>query len=288
MSSSDQAALGTVGGASMSTGAGSAAGGGPTSHWHQPRLLPAPHPGLVGRSAAEIGQNVGQAERWASGAAGSLLAVLGLQRRDLPGLLIAGVGGALLYRCATGHCPAYQSLGIDTAEQGGTWTAGVHVEESFLVNKSPEALYAYWRQLENLPNILSHLQSVEVIDERRSHWVAKAPSLIGGQVAWDAEIVQDEPNERIAWRSLPDGDVQHHGSVQFLSAPGNRGTAVRVQLDYLPPGGQIGRWAAKLFGEEPAQQIHDDLRNFKRVMEIGEVLTVEGQPRGNCSGSGRR
>lgn len=237
-------------------------------------------------------QNVGRGERIVSTAAGSILALLGLGRRDLTGALIAGVGGALVYRGATGHCPVYERAGVNTAAD--TYPAvtnrlyrkpadqGVHITEVFLINKSPEDLYAYWRNFENFPRFMSHLKAVQQCDDRRSHWVAKAPALIGGEVEWDAEITADEPNNRIAWRTVEGSDVAHSGSVRFVRALGDRGTAVRVELDYQPPAGKVGRWIAKLFGEEPEQQIREDLRNFKRLMEIGEVISTEGQPRGTC------
>jgi uncharacterized membrane protein len=230
--------------------------------------------------------NVGRAERIASLAAGSLLALVGLRRRDPVGLVIGGVGGGLLYRGATGHCHTYQVLGIDTT--AGEAVAGIHVSQSFLVDKPPEELYAYWRNFENLPQIMSHLQSVQVMQDGRSHWVASAPAIVGGKVEWDAEITADEPYSRIEWQSLPGSIVGHRGSVQFKHAPGDRGTAVRVVMDYSPPAGRLGHWAAKLFGEAPDQKIREDLRNFKRVMEIGEALTIEGQPRGSCIGWGLR
>lgn len=252
---------------------------------------PAPRQELsAGRPAAD-GTNVSDRERLASGAAGAALAFIGLGRRDLPGLLMAAVGGALVYRGASGHCQVYESMGIDTAHEAGGYRSSsgtrVDVTQSFLINKPPEELYAFWRNFENLPQIMTHLKSVRVIDQQRSHWVAKAPRLAGGEVAWDAEITEDQPNERIAWRSLPGADVDHEGSVQFKSAPGDRGTSVRVQMKYHPPGGEIGRWAAKLFGEEPEQQVRDDLRNFKRMMEVGELLTTTGQSHGSCLGRGQ-
>jgi uncharacterized membrane protein len=227
---------------------------------------------------------------------GSVLAMLGLGRRDLTGLIIAGVGGALAYRGATGHCAVYESLGIDSAHHEDGKAARrkpqdkseSEVSACYLINKSPESLYSFWRDFENLPQFMTHLESVQKLDERKSHWVAKAPAIYGGKVEWDAEIVEEEPNSRIAWRSLPGGDVEHHGSITFAPALGDRGTKVRVEMFYRPPAGQLGRWVAKLFGEEPEQQIRDDLRRFKRLMEVGEILTIEGQPRGTCLGHGKR
>jgi uncharacterized membrane protein len=232
--------------------------------------------------------NVGAIERKVSLAAGSILALLGITRRDLPGLLIAGVGGGLLYRGATGHCHTYEALGIDTADEEDKQqeAQGFHVVHSCLIGKSPEELYQRWRKLENLPGIMSHLVSVEETGDRRSHWIATAPAIAGGKVEWDAEILEDVPNERIAWRSLPGSYLNNRGSVEFLKMPGDRGTAVRIELDYRPPAGMIGKWIAKLFGEAPDQQICEDLRTFKRTMEVGEAITTEGQPHGSCMGLG--
>jgi uncharacterized membrane protein len=245
-------------------------------------------------------QNVSGEERLVSVAAGSILALLGIARCDVTGWVVAGVGAALVYRGATGHCSMYESLGINTAHERPqriigaqpqsrrSEKHGVHVAVSLLIDRSPEELYAYWRNFANLPTIMTHLESVEVLGGNRSHWVAKAPSIVGGKVEWDAEITADEPNSRIAWRSLPGADVENDGSVQFKRALGDRGTAVRVVVDYVPPAGRVGKWVAKLFGEEPEQQIWYDLRNFKHVMETGEIPTTVGQPRGTCAGRGIR
>jgi uncharacterized membrane protein len=232
-------------------------------------------------------QNVGNGERALSVVAGTILGLLGLDRRGATGFLIAGAGGALALRGITGRSPVYRALGVDTTRANARrYTreadAGVHVVTSYLINESPEALYSFWRNFENLPRFMSHLESVRRIDEHRSHWIAKAPAIYGGTVEWDAEITAETPNARIAWCSLPGGDVQHRGSIEFERALGDRGTKIRVDLRYHSPAGKLGRWIAKIFGEEPDQQIHDDLRNFKRLMEVGEILTTAGQPHGTC------
>jgi uncharacterized membrane protein len=228
--------------------------------------------------------NVGQNERIASLAAGSIAVALGAARRDWLGLLIAGVGGGLIYRGATGRCHTYAALGVNTNQPDTK--QGIHVAHSMLINKPVEELYNHWRNFENLPQIMTHLESVRVMEDGRSHWVATAPAIVGGKVEWDAEIIAEQPYSRIAWRSLPDSTVQHSGSVQFVKAPGDRGTMVRVVMDYLPPAGRLGHWVAKMFGEAPDQQIREDLRNFKRKMEIGEIISISGQPRGSCGGWG--
>jgi uncharacterized membrane protein len=239
------------------------------------------------------GQNVSDTERVVSVSAGAILVAQGLASRDLVGLLIAGVGGALVYRGATGRCAVYATAGVNTSDgsdragQAGQ-DYGTRISQSLLIDKSPDELYAYWHNFENLPNIMRHLKSVRVLDNGRSHWVAKAPLIAGGEVEWDAEVTADEPNSRIAWRALPGSDVEHRGSIRFARAAGDRGTKVKVVLEYYPPAGQVGPWVAKLFGEEPEQQIRDDLRNFKRIMEIGEIPTIIGQPHGTCTGKGKR
>ncbi len=150
---------------------------------------------------------------------------------------------------------------------------GIKVEKSIVIHRSPAELYRFWRNFNNLPRIMNHLESVTVYDSRRSHWVAKAP--IGSTVKWDAEIIKDKKDELISWRSLEKADVTNTGSVHFIVTPDGRGTEVRVQLQYDPPGGKLGAAVAKLFGEEPSQQIADDLQRFKEVMETGEFLKSE-------------
>ncbi len=152
------------------------------------------------------------------------------------------------------------------------------VTKTTTINSSPEELYRFWRDFENLPRFMRHLESVRVTEPGRSHWKAKAPA--GTTVEWDAEITEDRPNELIAWRSLEGADVENSGSVRFTPATGGRGTVVTVNVEYDPPGGKVGSLVAKLFGEEPEQQVQDDLRAFKQVIETGEVVLSEATIRG--------
>jgi uncharacterized membrane protein len=147
---------------------------------------------------------------------------------------------------------------------------GVHVVEAITINRPPAEVYAFWHNFENLPRFMEHLESVDLLDDRRSRWKAKAPA--GASVEWEAEIIEDSPNKLIAWRSLPESDVPNSGYVRFRDAPGNRGTEVIVELKYQPPGGWLAVFIAKLFGEEPHQQVKGDLRRLKQVLEIGEVI----------------
>jgi uncharacterized membrane protein len=244
-------------------------------------------------NATQPKTNVNDNERLISGGVGAALALLGVSRRSIPGLILAGIGGGLMYRAATGHCGVYEALGIDTNESRTNgappeayYNRAIHFTHTFSINRSPEELYFYWRKLENLPNILSYLESVTVIDERRSHWVAKGP--LDTIWHWDAEIINDEPNRLIAWRSLGNADVDNAGSVQFIEGPEGRGTEVKVTIDYIPTGGRFGQIIAKVLGRDPSAEVREGLRDFKRVMETGEKPTTEGQPRGTCTGQGQR
>jgi len=151
---------------------------------------------------------------------------------------------------------------------------GVQVERVTTVSRPIEEVYQFWKNFENFPRFMRHLESVQVTGDRRSRWCATGPA--GMRVEWDAETIRDDENEWIAWRSLEGSDVQNSGSVRFTPAPGARGTEVRVQLQYAPPGGAFGRSVAWLFGEEPDQQVHEDLHRFKQLMETGEIPLSEG------------
>ena len=226
--------------------------------------------------------NVSDLERWISLGLGGGLCLFGFDCRG-PSLLSVLAGGALIYRAATGHCACYQALGINTAGPSGPNAAveagaGVKVEEAVTINRPAAELYREWRQLDRLPRFMSHLREVKDLGGGRSHWVAEGP--LGLSVEWDAEVVTDKPGEVIAWKSLDGSDVDTAGSVHFRPAPAGRGTVVRVSLKYRPPAGKVGAAAARLFGEAPEQQVREDLRLFKQLMEAGEVATTAGQPHG--------
>jgi uncharacterized membrane protein len=146
------------------------------------------------------------------------------------------------------------------------------------VLKSPEELYEFWRRFDRLPTFMAHLDEVRVTGERTSHWIATAP--FGRTVEWDAEIVDEAPGSSISWRSTDDADVANQGTVRFVRAPGDRGTEVHVELEYKVPGGGLGEAVARYFGEDPHQQLDDDLRRFKQVIETGEPIRSDGAPGG--------
>ncbi len=232
--------------------------------------------------APRIRSNVSNVERLISLGAGAALIANGARSQRFQ-LLSFLTGGYLLYRAATGNCPGYQALGISTAGKTGPNAsvaagAGMKVEHAITVNAPVEEVYRFWRNLSRLPEFMSHLRSVEETDATHSRWVASAP--LGMSVEWDAEIVTDTPNRVISWRSMPGSDVDTAGSVHFNMAPSGRGTEVRVSLKFDPPAGKFGSFIARLFGENPEQQIRDDLARFKQIIESGEIPTTAGQPHG--------
>jgi uncharacterized membrane protein len=154
----------------------------------------------------------------------------------------------------------------------------VHVEKCITVNRSADECYRFWRDFENFPRFMEHLESVKATDDTRSHWVAKGPA--GISVEWDAEITADQEGELLAWSSPANAEVQNAGMVRFERAPGDRGTVVWIDMQYKPPGGKAGSVVARLFGEEPSQKIDEDLRRFKWLIETGEIPTNIGQASG--------
>ncbi len=219
-------------------------------------------------------RNVGPIERWVCLATGALLGALALKRRGILGAAAGALGAALVYRSATGYCPAYGALGIDTTAELGAhnpnasvpYGRGVRVEESIAVARPAEELYAYWRRLETLPDFMEHVEEVTALTQSRSRWRVRAP--IGNRATWEAEIINDIPGQLIGWRSLPGSAIHHAGSVHFDSHDG--WTEVRVVLEYAPPARYFGSSVARLLGEEPQRQIARDLRRFKDIVERGE------------------
>lgn len=205
-------------------------------------------------------------------AAGGALLAYAARRKDWPGFALAIAGGALLARAArTGGRDEFDGLERQHGEAATVDARrAVKIERALTIhNHEARELYDHWRNLENLPRILAHLEKVVEHDAVRSTWTAKAPG--GTTVTWDAEIFNEIPGRLIAWKSLPGSRVPNAGSVTFRDAPGGRGTEMLVVLEYEPPAGKLGRVIAKLFGEEPEQQMREDLRRWKQLIETGEI-----------------
>ncbi|WP_081790959.1 SRPBCC family protein [Deinococcus phoenicis] len=214
-------------------------------------------------------------ERGVMGVLGLGALALSLRGGPVERLLLAAVGVGFTGMAATGTNPLATALKIRQNEEGDTL-----VSDAVTVGQPPERLYAIWRDLTNLPGLMKHLESVQVLDERRSRWTVKGPA--GTAVSWDAELTADEPGRRIAWRSLPGAAIENSGEVLFRPAPGDRGTEIRVNLAYHAPGGTTGAVIARIAGQEPSQQLRDDLMRFKREQELGFAPTTKGQSSGRA------
>lgn len=225
------------------------------------------------------GTNISGMERAVSALCGAALAGWGLRRRDGMGTLGIAAGTALILRGATGFSLAKKAVEMkplerETASKYG-WSSAAVTQQSITIDKPRSEIYRLWRDFENLPRFMKHVERVERHDDRHSHWVVKAP--LGRHVEWDATVTEDRPNEYIAWESDRGADIRNAGWVEFRDAPGGQGTEVKVVIAYEPPGGQLGRLAAKLFGEEPGVQARSDLRRLKQLMEGGEMPTMTAE-----------
>jgi uncharacterized membrane protein len=227
--------------------------------------------------------NVGGTERVVSSLAGGALLAYGLKQRGAIGTALSVLGGGMLLRGTTGHCHVYDAAGVDTAHgdsgspyRRSLFTGRIHVTKTVTIDKPASELYSFWKNFENLPKFMNHLESVQITGDKTSHWKAKAP--LGMTVEWDAELTSDRPNERIGWMSLEGATIPNSGVVEFRET--KRGTIVKVDMTYESPGGPIGEWVAWALGEEPSIQIAEDLRRFKALMETGMIITTEGQTSG--------
>lgn len=223
-------------------------------------------------------RNVGDMERMASALLGAGLLIGGLPKRTWAGAALSVLGAALLHRAVSGYCAGFDALNITTrGERAATNRLGrrkvdtdraTKITRTIEINRPPSELYRFWRAFDNLPRVMSHLESVQVLNDRMSHW--KVRTIPGGpSVEWDAEIINDIENERIGWRSLNGADVDNTGSVEFEPTGDGQRTRVTVTLQYAPPAGRLGTAVAKLLGEDPDSKIAQDLQRFKESMEAG-------------------
>ena len=236
--------------------------------------------------------NVGQVERWASVLGGVALAVYGVERRGASGAVLALAGAELLRRGISGHCVLYDTLGITTTERDGVSTLpyrdgptsrgavlqarhAIKIERSVTVNRPPAECYAMWRDPANLPRFMEYLEHCESVGPDRTRWSISLPG--GKSIDWTAVVINDIPNELIAWKSEEGADVANAGSVHFRPLEGGRGTEVRLIMEAEPPGhGAMPRSLAKLIGRAPDAVVQSDLRRFKQLMETGDVLSPNG------------
>lgn len=235
--------------------------------------------------------NIGEGQRVLSAITGMIFLASGLPRHTWTGVARTIVGAGLLYRALTGYCPAVGALRIDRTrndqpgrpnDRNGLGRRQVHtghavkMHRAIEINRPPHDIYQFWRSLDNLPRILKHLDSVQVINDQMSHW---AVTTIPGtpMVEWDAEIIHDVKNKRIRWQSLPGADVHNAGSVDFKPTDAGKRTWLTVTLQYDPPGSQLGVALTKLFGEDPNTKLAQDLQRFKEQIETNVFSLAGGE-----------
>lgn len=213
---------------------------------------------------AKVQVNVGKAERWASMIGGAALTVYGLTRKSMAAKGVSLAGIYLLYRGQTGYDPLYRVAGVDTSKAARS----VSVERSIIINRNPDEVYRFWHNFENLPRFMEHLESVKILTDRKSHWMATTPG--GISYEWDAEMTEDIPNERISWRSLPEAEVQNQGTVEFKRA-GAGSTFLTFTANYAIPAFPRGI-STKLLQYISDKQLQKELDQFKNMIESGQIL----------------
>ena len=216
--------------------------------------------------------NMGEGEAWLSLAAGAGLVLGALRSWSKASIPLAAAGASLLYRGSTGHCPVYSATGVDHSGR----STGPDAVSTITINKSPQELYEFWRDLTNAPRFMSFVESVEILGDGRSRWRGKQ---VGGRrFDYEAEITEDIPGEGLRWRSVEGAPIQMRGSVRFAPAPADRGATVIASVVFGRPGSDGLR--SRLAGPLANYKIHQDLMRLKQLMEAGEIATTENQPSG--------
>jgi uncharacterized membrane protein len=218
-------------------------------------------------------ENIDQGERALSIVAGSYLLYKSLKNIiNHPFLAIQGAaaGGYLMYRGATGVCPIYERIGKDTTDP-----EAINITESITVNAPREKVYAFWRELSNLPKFMKHLKTVYEISGTESHWVANTPGNLF-ELDWNAEITREDEGSYLGWQSIEDSSIENAGKVEFKDTLNGTGTEIHVEIDYFPPAGSVGRGIVSLFNGVFEKMIREDIKNFKEYAEEADFKAYLG------------
>lgn len=235
------------------------------------------------------GPNVIGPEKWGSIVFGGLIALAGISKRGPKGVLLTAIGGGLIARGVTGHDPLKRNIlptGTEKAlAKAYGWTFAAPINRATAVNKPRDEVYAFFRDVKNLAKFMDNIERIDVIDDKRSHWVVKAPA--GKTVEWDSTITEDVPGERFVYKTEEGADINSVGTVTFKDGAGGKGAQVHVAIVFSPPAGKLGRAYAALFMKDPAIQLRQDLVRFKMLMETGEIATSkspDAAPRDQSAG----
>jgi uncharacterized membrane protein len=207
----------------------------------------------------KLKKNVSTLERIAMITSGGYLLYKGLSQEKKSVVKIGG-GGALLFRGLSGYCPLYDA--VDHLKNDKA--SNVNIRVNSFVEKPISEVYNFWRDFENLPKFMTHLESVKPLSYTTSKWTAKGPAGIG-KLSWKAEIIKDEKDRLISWNSLPESSIKNAGKVVFR--PSGNGTEIIVTISYHAPLGIAGESAAKLLNPYFENLVREDLMNFKTYLE---------------------
>ncbi len=244
------------------------------------------HRNTLRHDAQKENINVGKTERIISTCGGGALAIYGILRLDWPGAALALLGGGLLYRGISGHCPVYQALDRNSHEMHALSTTitrlpgrhGIRIHRSLTIDRSPHELYTFWRQVENTPLYTAHVESAIPTGEKTFHWTGKTSS--GEAIEWNVELLQDVPDRLISWHAQGNPPIANEGTVTFAPATGERGTIATLELDYARFGGPFVNVLGPTLGKVAEYETLETLRRFKELMEAGEVASIKSQPTG--------
>ncbi len=210
-------------------------------------------------------------ERAISAAAGTVFLTQAFRRGGFLGFTLGALGAGLVVKAVRGRPSLVRRVSPER----------LRIQRAITVEAQPDELYAFWRDFQNLPRFMRHVQSVRVLDEQRTEWTAMGPG--SARIRWRAEIVEDRPNERISWRSIERSPIDQRGTVRFIPAPGDGATEVHLTLEYAPPANTVGIIVGTLLIGLTAQKMQEDLRHLKQLYETGSLPTTEGQPHGRRS-----
>jgi len=219
----------------------------------------------------KLSVNVGKVERIASVIGGTFLIYQALKKGDQNYKLPAALAGIYLFsRGATGHDTIYSLAGKQKLPDT---VKNINIITKMTVNRPRHEVYNFWRKLSNLPLFMEHLKEVMVLDNNRSHWVAKIPGY-PGTIEWDAEIVKEIEGELLGWNSLPDASINNAGKIEFRDADGDA-TELSIVITYRAPFGDVGEGIASLLTPMVKKMIIKDVKGFKRYIEAGDIATLD-------------
>lgn len=200
---------------------------------------------------------------------GRLLAGTGAGYLFLYGMMRGGFLGTISQ--LSGMLLGLRAIGnLDLRRMAGMRAAGdaVRVRKTINIQAPVDEVYELWSNFENFPRFMSNIEQIQDLGDGRSHWVVKGPA--GSKVEFDAVMTENKRNEMIAWETVAESQVKHHGQVRFKQGE-REGTQVNVNMAYTPPAGVVGHAVANVFGVDPKSAMDHDLMRLKSLLEAGKT-----------------